>query len=126
MAREARRGGAGHRLIGHHRTNAVSFSLIFFSISFGYFGVLLQEVAGILLALTELLALVGEPGTRLADEALIHAHVDQRALSADAFAVEDVGGDTLFLTTLTRVRLPTASVPSLSVSIRRTSRRIDA
>jgi hypothetical protein len=31
------------------------------------------------------------------------------------------GGDILFLTTLTRVRLPTASVPSLSVSIRRLS-----
>ena len=36
------------------------------------------------------------------------------------------GGATLFLTTLTRVRLPTASVPSLSVSIRRTSRRTEA
>lgn len=32
----------------------------------------------------------------------------------------------LFLTTLTRVRLPTALVPSLSVSTRRTSMRTDA
>ena len=35
------------------------------------------------------------------------------------------GGATLFLTTLTRVRLPTGSVPSFNVSIRRTSSRID-
>src|SRR3954464_9313095 len=33
------------------------------------------------------------------------------------------GGATLFLTTLTPVRLPTISSPSLSVSMRRTSRR---
>ena len=36
------------------------------------------------------------------------------------------GGATLFLTTLTRTRLPNASVPSLSVSIRRMSSRTDA
>src|SRR5665647_2550944 len=36
------------------------------------------------------------------------------------------GGAILFLTTLTRVRLPTASVPSLRVSIRRMSRRTEA
>ena len=35
------------------------------------------------------------------------------------------GAATLFLTTLTRTRLPTASVPSFSVSIRRMSRRWD-
>ena len=35
------------------------------------------------------------------------------------------GGATLFLTTLTRTRFPTASTPSLSVSIRRMSRRIE-
>ena len=32
----------------------------------------------------------------------------------------------MFFTTLTRVLLPTASVPSLSVSIRRTSSRTEA
>ena len=36
------------------------------------------------------------------------------------------GAATLFLTTLTRTRLPTASVPSLSVSIRRMSSRWEA
>ncbi len=36
------------------------------------------------------------------------------------------GGATLFLTTLTRVRLPIASTPSLSVSIRLTSSLTEA
>ena len=36
------------------------------------------------------------------------------------------GGATLFLTTLTRVRLPMASAPCLMVSILRTSRRTEA
>ena len=36
------------------------------------------------------------------------------------------GGAILFLTTLTLVRLPTTSVPSLSVSIRRMSSRTEA
>ena len=35
------------------------------------------------------------------------------------------GGATLFLTTLTRTRLPIASTPSLSVSMRRMSSRTD-
>ena len=35
------------------------------------------------------------------------------------------GAATLFLTTFTRTRFPTASVPSLSVSMRRMSRRCD-
>ena len=35
------------------------------------------------------------------------------------------GGATLFLTTLTRTRLPNASAPSFKVSIRRMSRRTD-
>ena len=36
------------------------------------------------------------------------------------------GGATLFLTTFTRTRLPNASTPSFSVSMRRMSRRTDA
>ena len=36
------------------------------------------------------------------------------------------GAATLFLTTFTRTRLPTASVPSLSVSMRRMSSRWEA
>src|SRR4029077_4461625 len=49
-----------------------------------------QEVASVLLTLTELVALVGVPGARLAYDALLHAEVDQAALAADPGAVEDV------------------------------------
>src|SRR4051812_43015716 len=56
----------------------------------GQVGVVLQEVAGVLLALAELVALVRVPGAGLADEAVLHAHVDQAALAADALSVEDV------------------------------------
>src|ERR1700760_1579124 len=56
----------------------------------GQVGVLLQEVARVLLALAELIALVGVPGPGLADDALLHAEVDEAALAADADAVKDV------------------------------------
>src|SRR4029079_16930523 len=49
-----------------------------------------QERPRVLLALAELVALVRVPGARLADEAVLHAHVDQAALAADALPVEDV------------------------------------
>src|SRR5690606_19573667 len=53
-------------------------------------GVLQQELAGVLLALPQLIALVGVPGAGLADEAVLDAHVDERALLGDAVPVEDV------------------------------------
>src|SRR5690606_25608763 len=53
-------------------------------------GVAGQEVAGVLLALAQLVALVGVPGPGLADDALLDADVDQRTLTRDALAVEDV------------------------------------
>ncbi|EGJ74348.1 putative protein recA [Streptomyces sp. Tu6071] len=53
-------------------------------------GVVLEEVAGVLLALAELVALVRVPGAGLADEAVLDAHVDEPALTADALPVEDV------------------------------------
>src|SRR5690606_15398272 len=56
----------------------------------GDVGVVPQEVAGVLLALPELVAVVGVPGARLADEPLLDTYVDQRALPGDAPAVEDV------------------------------------
>src|SRR5690606_39138261 len=56
----------------------------------GQVGVGLEEVAGVLLALAELVAVVGVPGAGLADEAVLHAEVDQAALAADALAVEQV------------------------------------
>src|SRR3712207_1560661 len=49
-----------------------------------------EEGAGVLLALAELVALVGVPGAGLAHEAVLDAHVDEPALAGDALAVEDV------------------------------------
>ena len=56
----------------------------------GEIGVVLEELAGVLLALTELVALVRVPGAGLADEARLDADVDEAALAADALAVHDV------------------------------------
>ncbi|MPM55051.1 hypothetical protein SDC9_101836 [bioreactor metagenome] len=50
----------------------------------------LEEVAGVLLALAELVTVVREPGAGLADQPRLDAHVDQRPLTADALAVDDV------------------------------------
>src|SRR6478736_2166651 len=52
--------------------------------------VLEQEVAGVLLALTELLAVVGVPRAGLLDDAVLDAEVDETALARDADAVQDV------------------------------------
>src|SRR6185312_2921706 len=49
-----------------------------------------QEVARILLALAQLVALVGVPGARLLDDGVLHAEVDQTALAGDTRAVENV------------------------------------
>src|SRR5664280_1149871 len=49
-----------------------------------------HERAGVLLALAQLVALVGVPGAGLAHDALLHAHVDQGAFPADALPVDDV------------------------------------
>src|SRR3954469_23141156 len=56
----------------------------------GEIGVVLQEVAGILLALAELVALVRVPSTGLLHHALLDTDVDQAALAAEALAPEDV------------------------------------
>src|SRR6185312_1867901 len=56
----------------------------------GDIGVVTQELAGVLLALPHLVAFVRVPGAGLADDPLLDAHVDERALAADADAVEDV------------------------------------
>src|SRR5699024_3923114 len=52
--------------------------------------VVLEEPAGVLLALAELVALVGVPGAGLAHDAVLHPEVDQAALAGDAHAVDDV------------------------------------
>src|SRR5260370_712908 len=49
-----------------------------------------QEVPGVLLALAELVALVGVPGARLADDRLLHTQIDQAALPADADTVQNI------------------------------------
>src|SRR6185437_7550104 len=56
----------------------------------GHVRVLPQEVAGVLLTLAELVALVGVPGAGLAHDRLLDAEVDQAAFPADPDAVQDV------------------------------------
>src|SRR5690606_27633082 len=52
--------------------------------------VVLEEPPRVLLALAELVALVGVPGARLAQDSLIDAQVDERSLARDTVTVEDV------------------------------------
>ena len=98
----------------------------------GEVGVVLEEAAGVLLALAELVALVGVPGAGLADEPCstpMSIRPPSRLMPLPYMMSNSAclnGGATLFFTTLTRVRLPTASVPSLRVSMRRTSSRTEA
>src|SRR4051794_1206190 len=56
----------------------------------GEVGVVAQERPRILLALAELVGLVGVPSTGLAHDALLDTEVDQAALAADALAPHDV------------------------------------
>src|SRR6266508_2481261 len=56
----------------------------------GDVGVVAEELAGVFLALTQLVAFVGVPGAGLAEDALLDAHVDEGAFAGDAVAVEDV------------------------------------
>src|SRR5690348_1141532 len=56
----------------------------------GQVGVVLEELARVLLALTELVALVGVPSAGLADDPLLDTDVDQATLAGDALAVHDV------------------------------------
>src|SRR5579862_1809596 len=53
-------------------------------------GIFLEELARIVLALADLLALVGVPGAGFLDDAVVHAHLDDLALARDALVVEDV------------------------------------
>ena len=64
--------------------------MIFCSISSAIVGVLEQEVARVLLALAELVTVVGVPGTRLAHDLVLDTEVDEAALARDADAVQDV------------------------------------
>src|SRR5579875_5350 len=56
----------------------------------GQVGVVPEEVPRVLLALTELVALIGVPGAGLPHDPLFHAEVDKPAFPAYPDAVEDV------------------------------------
>ena len=56
----------------------------------GEVGVVLEEGPGILLALAELITLIGVPGTGLLHDAAIDTEVDERPLARNALAVQDV------------------------------------
>src|SRR5438034_2219314 len=61
----------------------------------GDVGIGLEERLGVLAALADALAVIGEPGARLLDDARLHAEVDQLAALRHAFAVHDVELDLL-------------------------------
>ena len=65
------------------------------SISLRDVGVLLEELLGVLAALAEALAVVGEPGAGLLDDAGLDAEIDELADLGDALAVHDVELDLL-------------------------------
>ena len=85
------------------------------------FGILFQQGADLLAALSQLFGTEGEPGTALLDDLGVKAEIQQFTGAGDALPVQDVengaaeGRATLFLTTLTRVREPKDSSLSLRV-----------
>ena len=79
---------AGASATGINGTPSDSRTL--FSISSGQLRIVLQEVARVLLALADALAVVGVPGAGLLDDLGLDADVEELALAADAVAVEDV------------------------------------
>src|ERR1022692_1217549 len=53
-------------------------------------GVLSQPLAGVVLALADLVAVVGIPGPRLFDDVVRHAELDDFALARNTFAIENI------------------------------------
>jgi len=96
------------------------------------FRVVAQELADVLPPLAEPLVAIREPGPTLLDDLVLDREIEDIPLGGDATpymmsnSASLNGGATLFFTTRTRTRLPTASVPSLSVSMRRMSSRTEA
>jgi hypothetical protein len=86
-------------------------------------GVLLEEGLGVLAPLADPLAVEGEPRARLLDDAGLNPEVEQLAGLGNPFRK---GGAILFLTTLTRVWLPTTESRSLIAPMRRMSSRTEA
>jgi len=95
------------------------------------FGMLLQVFARIVLALADLVLVIGIPGAGLLDDAVFDAELNDFALARYAFAVENVeqgsrnGGAILFFTTFTRVSLPITSSFFLIDPMRRMSSRTE-
>ena len=83
--------------------------------------------------LRRLVAVVTEPRTALADDAVVNAEVNDFAALRDILSPNIMsksarlkGGATLFFTTLTAARRPSTSSPSLMVERERMSRRTEA
>ncbi len=98
----------------------------------GDVGVVAQERLRVLAPLADALVAVGEPGAALLDDLVLDPEVDQLARLARcprrsrmSNSASLNGGATLFLTTLTLVRLPMTSVAVLDGLIRRMSRRTE-
>ena len=56
----------------------------------GQLGIVFEIFAHVLTALTQLVAVVGEPGARLLDDIALQRHIDDRAFLGNAFAIEHV------------------------------------
>src|SRR5215210_6334524 len=91
--RDRRLGRLGRTLLGRRRVDARSDAELLLDLLLdliGEVGVVAQERPGVLLALAELVAVVGVPSAGLADEALLDTDVDQPTLAADAGAEHQV------------------------------------
>src|SRR5271155_5561805 len=62
---------------------------------FGDIGIAFEECLGVFAALADALAVIGEPGAGLFDDAGFDAEIDQFAGLGDAFAIHDVEFDLL-------------------------------
>src|SRR5262249_28362857 len=80
-------GGFGRR--GHSAGDPDRFPDLRFDL-LGHGRVVLQEFARVVLALPDLLALVGVPGAGLLDDAMQHPELDDLAFARNALVVQDV------------------------------------
>src|SRR5450631_2970959 len=81
-------GGLGRRL-GHATRDADGLADLLLDL-LRHRRILAEELARVVLALADLLALVGVPGAGLLDDAVVDAHLDDLTLARDALVVEDV------------------------------------
>jgi hypothetical protein len=90
-----------------------------------------RNCARILASLADALAFVAEPRPGFLHDVAVHRDIEQVAFARNAFAIEMSnsasrnGAATLFFTTLTRVREPVTTSPSLMAAMRRISMRTD-